>query len=88
MMRLKVENISEGLHPSERVVSVRTKDGSEELAVDPRSLLNNTLLVGWPVATDNGFLLVELPRQTSRGSRRVWVRKEDLIEEEPMRARA
>ena len=87
-MRLKVEEVGEGLHPSELVIMVRTKDGLEELAIDPRSLQNDTVRVGWPVATENGFLLVELPRQTSRGSRRVWVRKDDLIEEESVRASA
>jgi hypothetical protein len=85
MMRLKVENMGEGLHPSEAVVSVRTRNGDEELVIDPRSLRGNTLGIGWPVATEGQYKLVELPRQTSRGSRRVWVRDDDLINDEAAR---
>jgi hypothetical protein len=84
MMRLKVENMGEGLHPSERVVSVRTRDGDEELVIDPRSLRGNTIVIGWPVATEGSYKLVELPRQTSRGTRRVWVRDDDLISEDDL----
>ncbi len=88
MMRLKVEKVGEGLHPSELVVSVRTKDGPEELVIDPRSLRHESVRIGWPVGAENGFLLVELPRQTSRGAQRVWVRKDDLVDEGQIRASA
>lgn len=79
MMRLKVEKIGEGLHPSEYVVGVRTKGGTEELVLDPRSIQGDTVVIGWPVGSEGGYQLVELPRPTSRGARRVWVKKEDLI---------
>jgi hypothetical protein len=88
MMRLKVENIGQGLHPSETVVSVQTRTGPEEVVVDPRSLRNDSLNVGWPVGREGNFLLVELPRPTSRGYKRVWVSKDDLIPDEPARAMA
>jgi hypothetical protein len=81
MMRLKVEKVGEGLHPSELVVAVPTRNGSEELVIHPRSLNGNLLPIGWPVGSDGDFRLVELPRQTSRGSRRVWVDKKNLVEE-------
>lgn len=88
MMRLKVEKVGEGLHPSEYVVIVHTKSGAEELVIDPHSLRNNTLVIGWPVGTQDGYRLVELPRPTSRGTRRVWVSKDDLIPDEGIRASA
>lgn len=88
MMRLKVEKVEEGLHPSELVASVRTKVGTEELTIHPRSLKDNTVTVGWPVGSDGNYRLVELPRPTSRGARRIWVNKDDLIEDEPARATA
>jgi hypothetical protein len=88
MMRLRVEKVGQGLHPSEMVVTVRTRDGSEELVIDPRSLKNDSLVIGWPVGTDDGFRLVELPRPTSRGARRVWVSKDDLVPDEALRASA
>lgn len=85
MMRLKVENLGEGLHPSEVVVSVATKTGPEELTLDPRSLRDNTLTIGWPVGAEDGYRLVELPRPTSRGQKRVWVKKDDLVADEAAR---
>jgi hypothetical protein len=88
MMRSKVEMVGEGLHPSEFVVSVRTREGDEELTLDPRSLRENTLIIGWPVGAEGGFRLVELPRPTSRGAKRVWVSKDDLVPEEASRVPA
>jgi hypothetical protein len=79
MMRLKVTQLGEGLHPSETFVSVETKDGPEELIVDPHSLKNSTLPVGWPVGRQDPYLLVELPSPTARGYMRVWVRRDELI---------
>jgi hypothetical protein len=89
MMRLRVEKVGQGLHPSEMVVSVRTRGGgSEELVIHPRSLKDDSLVIGWPVGTDDGFRLVELPRPTSSGARRVWVSKDDLVPDEALRASA
>jgi hypothetical protein len=88
MMRLKVEKIGEGLHPSEYVVSVRTKGGTEEITLDPRAISNNTLSIGWPVGADRDYRLVELPRPTSRGVKRVWVNKDDLVPDESARVPA
>ncbi len=82
MMRLKVEKIGEGLHPSEFVVSVQTRNGAEELVIDPKSLHDDTLVIGWPVGTEGSFRLVELPRPTSGGARRVWVKSDFLINDE------
>jgi hypothetical protein len=78
MMRVKVERVGTGLHPSEVVVAVTTKSGREELAVDGRSLHGSTLGIGWPVGQDEGYYLVELPNETFRGFWRVWVPKNDV----------
>ena len=85
MMRLKVKRLGEGLHPSELFVSVETRDGPQDLIVDPSSISKNSLTVGWPVAKEDGYLLVELPTPTSLGAQRVWVSKDELIAENPMR---
>jgi hypothetical protein len=81
MMRLKVKPLGEGLHPSELFVSVETRDGPQDLAVDPSSIQGSTLTVGWPVGREGSYLLVELPRPTSFGFRRVWVPQDELITE-------
>ena len=88
MMLLKVKRLGEGLHPSETYVSVETRTGPEEVAVDTQSLRNGTLPIGWPVGKEGSFLLVELPRPTVRGTRRVWVGKEELIPDKAARRTA
>jgi hypothetical protein len=74
-MRVKIEEVGLGQHPSEKIVSVQTTDGPEQLVVDERSIREQSLDVGFPVGEHNGHLLVELPRETSRGAWRVWVAK-------------
>ena len=88
MMLLKIKNLGEGLHPSETFVSVEIKNGPEHVAVDAKSLRNGTLPIGWPVGKTGGFFLVELPRPTVSGARRVWVRKEELIPDKTARKTA
>lgn len=88
MMRVRVEEIGQGLHPSEVVVAIKTKEGSEELAVDATSLRNATLSVGWPVGQKDDLYLIELPRETFRGFWRVWVPKQDVLRDEEARISA
>ena len=79
MMRLKVEKVGEGLHPSEMVVTVNTKDGPVSMVVDPNVISSDsTVSIGWPVSKDADFFLVELPRETLQGSWRVWVASSEL----------
>jgi hypothetical protein len=87
MMRLKVTPLGEGLHPSEMFVSVETRDGRQDLAVNPIAIQSSTssVAVGWPVAREGVYRLVELPTQTSLGARRVWVDKNELITEKSAR---
>jgi hypothetical protein len=86
-MRLKVEKISEGLHPSEAIVSVRTSSGSQRVVVSSRSIEGDTIPVGWPLGKTEQLTLIELPRETETGAWRVWVPSGELIEaEERMRA--
>lgn len=84
MMRLRVEKIGNGLHPSEVVVGVRTTSGVQQLHVNEDSLdAEGGVGVGWPVGQDQDgkLLLVELPGETANGSWRVWVERGDLYEE-------
>lgn len=81
MMRLKVEKIGEGLHPSELVVSVQTRTGPVSMVVDPQIIFEDgTVAVGWPVGKEKDFYLVDLPRETVQGAARVWVGPGELIE--------
>lgn len=84
MYRVKVRNEGVGQHPSEALVSLTTADGKkEELIVDRRSLEGkDSLRVGYPLREDGDKFLIELPRETMRGSWRIWVKKDQLDPEE------
>lgn len=81
-MRIKVEPKGNGLHPSEIVVGVYTKEGTEYLAVSKDSVQDQTIEVGWPVGQNDDCYLVELPRETFTGFWRVWVAKRDVFRTE------
>lgn len=85
-MRLKVRQIGPGLHPNEVIVGISSIEGPESLRVHRRSLRNDTIEVGWPVSKQGDHALVELPRETQTGAWRVWVRIDELLEDERMRA--
>lgn len=74
-MRVKIEEVGAGQHPSEKVVSVETSEGTEQLVVDKRSIQDKSLEIGFPVGQRTGEFLIELPRETFRGLWRVWVQK-------------
>jgi hypothetical protein len=81
MYRVKVHTVGDGQHPSEALVSLTTADGlKEELIVDKRSIQEGTVRVGYPIQAQGNRLLVELPRETLRGSWRVWVDKGELVQ--------
>jgi len=87
MMRLRVEELSAGLHPSEVVVAITLADGRKErVVVSRRSLSGGTIPIGWPIAEEGDRALVELPRETQTGAWRVWVNRGQLVGEERKRA--
>jgi len=77
-MQVKVEKVGDGLHPSEAVVTIETLDGPARLVVDKRSVQNGFLNVGYPIEHQGADLLVELPRETTTGSWRVWVGRDKV----------
>jgi len=87
MMRLKVEKVADGLHPSEAIVAIKTSSGPQRVVVSTRSIESGSIPVGWPLGTQDQTTLVELPRETESGAWRIWVPSDQLIEiEERMRA--
>lgn len=77
-MRLRVRVIGKGMYEDEVLVGVPTRDGEEELLLEHALVSDERVEVGSPVGKMNGHLLVELPRETTRGQWRVWVDKGDL----------
>ena len=74
MLRMRVNEEGDGLHPSELIVSVDIADGSKELLpVSRKSVEDGMIEIGYPIGKRNGAYLVELPRETYTGTWRVWV---------------
>jgi hypothetical protein len=79
MSRIAIEQVEDGLHPSEVVVTIRTADNkTEEVAVD-RRLVEGQSLKAYAVGTERERVLVELPRETLSGSWRVWMPKASVF---------
>jgi hypothetical protein len=79
-MRLSVTQEEQGLHPSEIIVKVDTRDGPQFLALNKSSLDQaSTIDIGEPVGAKVGYFLIELPAETSSGAWRVWVREQLVI---------
>ncbi|RWQ65430.1 hypothetical protein [Mesorhizobium sp.] len=78
-MRVKVKTLGSGGHPSEVMVSVKTMEGEERLVVSRRAVESDTLDIGYPINHSDQKYLVELPRETLKGSWRVWVPIESVI---------
>ena len=79
MMKVKVQNMGQALHPSEVIVGVKTNSGIEHLVINKRALVQDALDIGYPINEDtNNNYLVELPRETLSGSWRVWVSKDQV----------
>lgn len=77
-MKLKVRPVGKGMYGDEVLVVVVTKDGEEQVILDQSALDHDSIEVGTPVGRTNGHLLVELPRETTRGKWRVWVEEKDI----------
>lgn len=83
MMKVKVAQREGGLHPSEVVVAIQTSDGEQYLVVDKRSLTaGDYIKVGYPIRRKGDLYLIELPRETTSGSWRVWVHRNETKEDE------
>jgi hypothetical protein len=80
-MRVKIREVGKALHPSERMVEVKTISGTERLVVDKRAIENNSLSVGSPISRHSDAWLIELPRETTSGYWRVWVDAAALLQD-------
>jgi hypothetical protein len=80
------EEVSAGLRPSERTVSVRDVEGPRSILRVPKAFLweqdgHFYLPVGVVQVTRDGqFVLVEIADPVDVGTQRLWVRMSDLLE--------
>jgi len=79
MCKVKVDNIREGLMPSEKVVRIPSATGGfEELSVSARQVQHDAIEAA-EICRDEGNVLVELPRETAAGRWRVWVHEDRVM---------
>jgi len=78
-MRIKIQEVGKGLHPSEVVVQVNAAEKPERLIVDRRSIEDDAIDVGYPIAKSNGYWLIELPRETIDGAWRIWITRDIIV---------
>jgi len=81
-MLIYVKEVGKGMHPSEAVVEIQGVQSTEHIVIDRKALIGkNQLDVGYPVGRQNGYYLVELPRETLQGEWRVWISKDQIADE-------
>lgn len=69
---IKIDQRSEGLHPSQATVIFTTKDGVKEIILD-RAFLSGSYFMSFFIRRDGDDVLIELPAETSDGRWRVTV---------------
>ena len=66
-----------GLIASEKIVEIKTVEGSEEVPVPTKQIHGNHLEA--PIVGRNGQrFLIELPRESSSGRWRIWVNRSQI----------
>jgi len=80
MPRIRVDVLGEGQHPSERIIAVLTADGQRETVFVDEGSIEGQTIDAYPVGQANGRVLVELPRETTSGRWRIWVKQTDVLE--------
>ena len=80
-MRLRVDQLGEGPGPGEVVVGVTTMAGdTEQVIVHVTGMVDDTIDVGYPIASDEEESLIELPRESMSGKWRLWVPQSAMVE--------
>ena len=80
-MRLRVDRLGEGPGPGEVVVSVTTVTGAtEQVIVHVTGIVDDTIDVGYPLASNETQNLIELPRESVSGKWRLWVPQAAMVE--------
>lgn len=78
-METKIKcNVVDGLMPSEKIARIQTDDGkTEDVAVSAQSITGDKLLAS-EIGRSGGKVLVELPRESSSGRWRIWVKESSV----------
>jgi hypothetical protein len=72
-------SIVDGLVPAEKIVRIEAADGGvEEVLVSNRNLSDGNLMAS-EIGRDGGNVLVELPRESTSGRWRIWVKENAVV---------
>jgi hypothetical protein len=74
MVRIRVTHTENGPIPSEKVVTIPTTTGTEEVVVHKSQVTDDGVEAGF-IGEEGDRMLVELPRETVSGRWRVWIPK-------------
>lgn len=80
MCRVKAR-ITDGPIESERIAVIATASGHSAEVVLPASQVGKNDILAVEIRREADNILVELPRETSNGSWRVWVRQDQFMSE-------
>jgi hypothetical protein len=78
MCRVKAK-IEKGAIPSERIAYITTANGHSAEVILDASQAHHKSVVASQIGTRENTVLIELPRETTTGSWRVWVNKSQVL---------
>jgi hypothetical protein len=78
MQLIKTQDVVDGPGPSEKVATIATSSGNEQVILDSSTLDSlNRMEIG-VLGFDSDLALIELPRESASGKWRVWVNRSEL----------
>ncbi|WP_298216871.1 hypothetical protein [Acidocella sp.] len=78
MQRVKTNEVVDGPGPSEKVATITTSGGIEQVVLHSSALdSSNYMEIGF-LGYKEDLALIELPRESASGKWRVWVNKSEL----------
>lgn len=79
MCKVKVDRVDEGLIASEKVVTLKTTGGEEEFPVQASKVTDKVVSSAALICEgQDNTVLIEMPRESASGRRRVWVQRSQL----------
>lgn len=67
--------VSDGLMPDEKIAQIETADGKSEVVAVSKKNIQNNRLMAFEIGRSEGKVLVELPRESTTGRWRIWVKE-------------
>jgi hypothetical protein len=79
MQRVKTNEVVDGPGPSEKVATITTSSGIEQVILHSSALDSANYMEIGLLGYEDNLALIELPRESASGKWRVWVDKSELV---------